>query len=125
MIVGLGTDLIETSRVAGELARSRWRVCEGVFTAAEIACCNRSGKPEQRFAACFAAKEATLKALGMEVSDLGLFREAEIQSASGVEGTILLHERLKARAEDLGVRHINLSIALARRCVGAMVILES
>jgi len=125
VIVGLGIDLVETSRIARELRRQPWQAANGVFTAAEVGYCSAGRQPERRYAACFAAKEATLKALGTEVSDLGIFREVEVRFACGVERTIVLRNRLKAIAKELGARHINLSIAAARKVVGALVILES
>lgn len=125
MIVGLGIDLVESSRVGEELTRRRWEPDDGVFTPAEIAYCDGSKRPERRYAACFAAKEAALKALGTEVQDLGVFREVEVEFGSGTEHKIVLHDRQQATARQLGVRHINLSIAVARKHMGAMVVLES
>ena len=78
MILGIGTDLIEHVRVQRELAKSPWADNHGIFTAQEIARCRGSSRLVARYAACFAAKEATLKALGVGVSDLAMFREVEI-----------------------------------------------
>ena len=61
MIVGLGIDLLENNRVERELARGDWLLNEGIFTREEIKDCSGSRKPALRYAACFAAKEATLK----------------------------------------------------------------
>ena len=125
VIVGLGIDLVDTSRMAREFAHTPWQAGDGIFTAGEISYCNAGRQPEQRYAACFAAKEATLKALGTEVLDLGIFREVEVRFSSGVERTIVLHDRVEAIAKKLGARRLNLSIALATKSVGATVILES
>lgn len=125
MIVGLGIDLVESSRVGKDLARQHWAADDGVFTPAEIAYCSSGKHPERRYAVCFAAKEAALKALGAEVPDLGVFREVEVKLGSRTRYKIVLHDRLQATARRLGVRHINLSIAVAREHIGAMVILES
>ena len=125
MIVGLGIDLLESSRLGKELARRRWGADEGVFTPTEIAYCSSGKHPEWRYAACFAAKEAALKALGTGVPDLEVFREVEVECESVTEHRIVLHDRLQATARQLGVRHIKLSIAVARKHIGAMVILES
>lgn len=125
MIVGLGTDIVETSRVARELARGPWLDQDGVFTLAEIAHCSTARNPAQRYAACFAAKEATLKALGTEVEDLGHFREVEVGFDSSIERRITLHGRAQNLATKLGIRNLQLSIAVGRKSVGAVVILES
>ena len=121
MIVGLGIDLVANSRVERELARDEWLLGDGIFTSREISRCNR--RPALCYAACFAAKEATLKALGVEVADLGMMREVEVEL--GDRCAIVLHDRMKSESEQLGVRHIRLSIAPSKRQTGAMVILES
>ena len=125
MIVGLGVDLLENSRIAQELARGDWRQENGVFTSEEIKRCSTGKNPALRYAACFAAKEATLKALGVEVSDLAMFREVEIGLDENGEYVVVLHDRLKSESEQLGVRHIRISVAAAAKQTGAMVILES
>jgi holo-[acyl-carrier protein] synthase len=125
VIVGLGVDLLENSRVAQELARGDWRQENGVFTSEEIKRCSTGKNPALRYAACFAAKEATLKALGIGVSDLAMFREVEIALDENGEYAVVLHNRLKSESEQLGVRHIRVSVAAAAKQTGAMVILES
>ena len=125
MIVGLGVDLLENSRIAQELARGDWRQENGVFTSEEIKRCSTGKNPALRYAACFAAKEATLKALGIGVSDLAMFREVEIALDENGEYAVVLHNRLKSESEQLGVRHIRVSVAAAAKQTGGMVILES
>jgi holo-[acyl-carrier protein] synthase len=125
VIVGLGVDLLENSRVAQELARGDWRQENGVFTSEEIKRCSTGKNPALRYAACFAAKEATLKALGIGVSDLAMFREVEIALDENGEYAVVLHNRLKSESEQLGVRHIRVSVAAAAKQTGGMVILES
>ncbi len=125
MIVGLGIDLLEISRVAVELERGDWCQEDGVFTREEIKRCSTGKNPALRFAACFAAKEAMLKALGVGVSDLAMFREVEIGPDKNGEYAVNLHNRLESESEQLGVRHIRISIAASAMHTGAMVILES
>ncbi|MGB9104899.1 MAG: 4'-phosphopantetheinyl transferase superfamily protein [Terriglobales bacterium] len=123
MIVGFGIDLVATRRVERELAQGEWVSGDGIFTSREISRCSRDRRPALCYAACFAAKEATLKALGVEVADLGMMREVEVEL--GDRCAIVLHDRMKSESEQLGVRHIRLSIAPSKRQTGAMVILES
>ena len=124
MILGLGIDFMEDGRVEQELARALWQPEDGIFTAGEIAYCSSTKRPARRYAACFTAKEATLKALGVQVFDLALFREVELEPASDHGYEVSLHDRLKAASERLGVRHVKLSIAHSARQTGAIVILE-
>lgn len=125
MILGLGIDLLETRRVEQELARGEWLRNDGIFTAEEIKHCSSAGEPARRYAACFAAKEATLKALGVRVSDLAIFREVEVGPGSDCSYKVTLYDRLKGECERLGVRRIKLSISCPAGQTGAIVILEA
>ena len=124
MILGIGTDLIEHVRLQRELAQSPWSDADGIFTAREIARCRSSPRPIAQYAACFAAKEATLKALGLELADLGMFREVELEAESGGQHRVLLYGRVRARSQQLGARRIRLSVTAARKLTGALVVLE-
>ena len=124
MILGIGTDVIEHFRVQQELAGNLW-TDDGIFTRQEVASCRVSRQYVARYAACFAAKEASLKALGLAVGDLGVFREVELGEDDEGAPTVLFHGRVKARSELLGVRRVKVSIAAAKKLTGAMVVLES
>ena len=75
MIKGIGTDIVEVSRVEGETARSGPEFLQEVFTPAEIEYCERRRRKYESYAARFAAKEAFLKARGEGIA-LGLGRFA-------------------------------------------------
>ena len=63
MVLGIGTDIIEISRVKRAIASEHFRA--RVYTAAERAYCEARGAGEAAsFAARFAGKEAVLKAFG-------------------------------------------------------------
>ena len=124
MVLGLGIDLLETSRVEEELSRGEWLLADGIFTANKIAHCSSIEKPALRYAACFTAKEATLKALGIPVRDLSMFREIEVMPGGDRGYRVVLYSRLKAGSEQLGVRSIALSIAHDTHQTVALVILE-
>lgn len=124
MIVGLGIDLLENSRVERELARGDWLLDDGIFTREEIRYCGSGRKPALRYASCFAAKEATLKAMNTRVGNLTMFREVEVQAGSDGEYRVVLHGSAKAQSERMGARQIRLSVARSARHTAAMVILE-
>lgn len=125
MIVGIGVDLIDVRRVERELSEGPWQSTESIFTAAEIRSCGMGKRGAARLSACFAAKEAALKALGTEVIDLGLFREVEVVYEPGGEPAITLHSRARSLAQGLAVKHVWISIASAKEHVGACVVMES
>ena len=125
MILGVGIDLLEIGRVHEELARRDWLLDDGIFTPREIRYCGGGKGQARRFAACFAAKEATLKALGSQVVDLAMFREVEVSHLPNGSCEIVLHDRLQAELERLGARRIRLSISHGAGQTVATVILEA
>ncbi len=64
MIVGLGTDLIGVARIRAVYTRQGERFLAKVYTAEEQTYCLAARDPAERLAARWAAKEATMKALG-------------------------------------------------------------
>lgn len=77
MILGIGTDLIEVERVAEKLEK-KTGFRELVFSAHEIAYCERMVFKYEHYAARFAAKEAFLKAIGTGWRSGTAFNEIEI-----------------------------------------------
>jgi holo-[acyl-carrier protein] synthase len=64
MIVGLGTDIVQISRIQKMIADYGTRFTERCFTKAEIARAQNKNPTDHAFARLYAAKEAALKALG-------------------------------------------------------------
>lgn len=124
MILGLGVDLLDTGRVERELSQGKWLADQGIFTPGEIRFCSAALNPVHQYAACFAAKEAAMKALGVQANDLALFREVEVGHGSGQGYDLILRDRLKVVSERLGVRCIKLSMTQSGSQAGAIVILE-
>lgn len=106
MITGVGTDIIEVSRIKRALAR-RPGFAARVFTDAEREYCLSGGKPEDRFAGRFAAKEAVAKSLGTSLS----WRDVEILADPSGKPTVRL---LNGAAESFGGGNIMVSISHCR-----------
>jgi holo-[acyl-carrier protein] synthase len=83
MILGIGNDVLEISRMERELAHNGVFAPGEIFTAAELAYCASQQRPAQHLAARFAAKEALLKALGTGAANLGAFAEVEVVRSPG------------------------------------------
>ncbi len=124
MIVGLGIDLVAHVRLEREIAHDAGAANEGVFTAEEIGRCAAARNPAVQYAACFAAKEAALKALGVGVSDFGSFREAELRRDEAGNDEVVLHGRLKMESERVGARRIVVSISRTAQHTIATVVLQ-
>jgi holo-[acyl-carrier protein] synthase len=77
-IIGLGFDATDIPRVREVFERYGERFLHRVFTDAEIAYCTRQRDPVPSLAARFAAKEATMKALGTGHARGVLWRDIEV-----------------------------------------------
>lgn len=102
-IVGLGVDICEIARMERALARHT-TMRDRVFTPEEIAYCDRKARPAESFAGRFAAREATIKALGgyrgKRWHDISVTRHP-----SGAP-SILLGGNAKRRADTQGIDRI-------------------
>lgn len=125
MVVGTGIDVVEIERVARSIERYGSRFLQRVYTAAEIAYCQRKRRnAAESFAARFAAKEAGAKALGTGIGFGVTWRELEVGREPAGRPLLLLHGRAAEIAASLGVRHSSLSITHTRTQSMALVILE-
>lgn len=105
-ILGLGVDLVEVNRF--EKVSSRF--LERVFTQGELEYARQSKTPAQVLAARFAAKEAVIKAFGWRLFGQAL-SEIEVKKTDSGKPHIELSGKAKAKAENLGVRRILLSMS--------------
>ena len=125
MVMGVGTDLIETRRVQQSIDRFGQRFLQRIFTAGEIGyCLAKKRNAAESFAARFAAKEAGAKALGTGISRGVSWKEFEVRRAIGSRPTLHLAGRAAELAAAMGVRMIHLSLTHSRDMALAMVILE-
>jgi holo-[acyl-carrier protein] synthase len=115
-----GVDIIEISRVRRVLERYGQRFLERVYTPGEIGYC-RGRAPN--LAARFAAKEATMKALGTGVRGVG-WKDIEVARRESGAPSIRLHGRAKARAQRLGVQEISLSLSHSQEYAVAFVVIQ-
>ncbi len=124
MIVGIGVDIVEVPRIAAAMERRGDRFLSRAFTVAERHYCARSQCPERRYAARFAAKEAVMKALGKGWTQGLRFREIEVTRNEDGKPGVALSGSTAARATELGVTAIHLSLTHGLEIALAYVILE-
>jgi holo-[acyl-carrier protein] synthase len=125
MVLGVGTDLIETKRIEESIDRYGERFLERIFTAGEIAYCVRKKKnAAESFAARFAAKEAGAKALGTGISRGITWKELEVRREASGRPTLHLSGRAAELAKAMGVRRIQLSLTHSRELAMAVVVAE-
>lgn len=125
MLVGTGTDIIEIARIRQSIGRFGTRFLERIFTAGEIAYCERKKNAAESYAGRFAAKEAAAKALGTGIARGVSWREIEVVRRPGERPTLHLSGRAAVRAAMIGAHAASLSISHSRDLALATVLLES
>ncbi len=103
----LGIDIIKVDRIAASLAKFGDRFTKRVLTPHEQR--HVRGRPET-MAGRWAAKEAVSKVLGLGVRGIG-WRDIEIERLPTGQPSVRLHGRAAARATQLGMDRIAVSIS--------------
>ncbi len=103
----LGIDIVKVERIQAALGRFGGRFSARVLTPAERRYVR--DRPET-FAGRWAAKEAVSKVLGLGVRGIG-WRDIEIERMPTGAPAVRLHGRAAARADQLGMERIALSIS--------------
>lgn len=124
MILGLGIDLAEVSRMRQAIERHGERFLNRVFTSAEIAYCRNRSNRYERFAARFAAKEAGMKALGTGWRNGVTWRDFEVSNAKSGKPELRLSGRALEIYRSLGGTNVVLSITHTVDSALAQVIVE-
>lgn len=126
MIIGVGVDLVEISRVRSMIASRGERALLRIFTESERRYCDRMANPARHFAVRVAAKEATFKALSGSDEARGIgWREMEVELDDIGRPSLRLHGRAAARARELGVARTWISLTHGDDLATAFVVLES
>ncbi|MGH9247763.1 MAG: holo-ACP synthase [Acidimicrobiales bacterium] len=122
-VVGTGVDVVDVERFRRVLTR-RPQVARRIFTDAEREYATRKADPAPSLAARFAAKEATMKALGV---GLGAFRlrDAEVVRTSSGEPWLRLTGGAAALAARRGAARFHLSLTHSALTAIAFVVAES
>ncbi|MBW2195164.1 MAG: holo-ACP synthase [Deltaproteobacteria bacterium] len=125
MIYGIGTDIVQISRI--DTAFKRWggRFLRRVFTEAEIEYCNTKAQRVSHLALRFAAKEAFAKALGLGFRNGISFRQIEVVHTHNGSPALKLHSKSKDFCEKHGIERNFLSLSDDGDYAIAMVVLEA
>lgn len=109
-MIGLGVDLVDIERFRRVLAR-RPTLVNRLFSEAEVAYANQQQDPTQRLAVRFAAKEATLKALGLGLGGIPLADIEVVRDGQSGRPSLQLHKRGAMVATEHGVSGWLLSLS--------------
>jgi len=125
MIVGTGIDIAEVPRIRRSIERFGERFIRRIYTGGEIRYCDSKANRVERYAARFAAKEASMKALGTGWNFGVRWVDCEVVRMPGGRPTIKFHGKAAEFAAKLGVRNAALSISHTAEQAIAQVILEN
>ena len=125
MIVGIGIDLAEVSRIRDAIERHGSKFIDRIYTPGEIEYVERKANRFERYAARFAAKEAGMKAIGTGWKRGVLWQDFEVVNLPSGQTSLLLHGVAAQIAKRLPVSNIVLSITHTAQQGMAIVILEA
>lgn len=124
MILGVGVDICNVTRIGKLRERYGARFLDRVFSPLEQQYCGSGASCDQRYAARFAAKEAFLKALGTGFAQGVTMRHVEVANAPGGRPSLHLSGQAERLAAERGVTAIHLSLSHEREQAVAFVVLE-
>jgi holo-[acyl-carrier protein] synthase len=124
--VGVGVDLVEVSRTRAMLEEKGSHVYDRLLTAAEAAYCRSRPDPAEHVAVRLAAKEAVYKALQGSDAARGIgWRDIEVTRAADGRPDVALTGLAAARARDLGVTRVLLSLSHTHQAAVAVAVLST
>ena len=124
MIIGIGTDIVGIERIRRARTRLGDRFLDRFLSPAEVAYIRSLQDGAASLAARWAAKEATMKALGTGWSGGIDFSHIEVERAASGAPAIVLSGHAAERAQHLGVQKIWCSLSHSDGMAIAMVVLE-
>ncbi|GDY07873.1 holo-[acyl-carrier-protein] synthase [Planctomycetia bacterium] len=122
MIVGLGTDIVEVSRISSMIERHGDSFVNRIFTPGEIAYCQQRKFSAEPFAGRWAAKEAVMKALGTGFIQGTHFQEIEVVTEESGRPRVALHGSTAELAKHLGIGEILVTMSHCREYATATAI---
>lgn len=124
MIRGLGIDLVPVARIDDVVARRGERFLRRILTDGEMSYCARFPEPQRHWAARFAAKEATLKAMGTGIFGGISWKAIEVVNLESGQPTLVLTGKARELADGLGATRSHVTIAHDGAYAVACVVLE-
>ena len=108
-MIGLGVDVVEIERFRRSLQRTP-SMRERVFTAGELAYVEPLADPVPSLAARFAAREASMKAMGLGLGAFG-FHDVSVERATSGAPMLVVVGRAAELAAERGIARWHLSLS--------------
>ncbi|OIQ84661.1 holo-[acyl-carrier-protein] synthase [mine drainage metagenome] len=125
MIFGIGTDIVEVSRIEDSLARFGEAFAQRILTEREWLAFEQSQTRARFLAKRFAAKEAFSKALGTGLRTPATFQNIGVAHDDLGKPLFDLAADLQTLLESRGIRACHLSVSDEKALAVAFVVLES
>lgn len=123
MIIGIGIDLVQNSRISQALKRHRFNFLKKILTEREISKENQNKVSVQHLAGVFAAKEAVIKSLSTFLGYSLNFQEIIVQKNK--DGTPIISISSNKSKEKLSNIKITISISHEQDYSTALSVAES
>lgn len=123
MILGVGTDILQISRMQDALERTP-RLFQRLLTDSELKQAQESANPTLFLAKRFAAKEAIVKALGTGIGRGVSWQHIEITKNEFGRPEVSLNSGALDRAKTLGINTVHLSYSDEKAYIVAFAIAE-
>lgn len=123
-IIGVGMDIVDVARIRSIAESYGERFLKRVFNEDEIEYCMKFSDPFPHLAARWAAKEATVKALGIGFSQGVTWKSVCVVHTPNGEPMVLLTGTAQKLAASLGVKKIWLSLSHTRDYAAAVAVME-
>jgi holo-[acyl-carrier protein] synthase len=125
MIIGVGIDIIEVSRIAASYERFGERFLNRILLPNEIAYCLSHKVPGPFLAARFAAKEAISKAFGTGIGAQLGWQDMEVCRKESGEPYVIMHGGGQALLQARSARALLISLSHTQAHAAAVAILEA
>jgi holo-[acyl-carrier protein] synthase len=124
MVLGVGIDIIEVSRIADSLEKFGERFLNRILHPAEISYCLSHKNPAPFLAARFAAKEAISKAFGTGIGAQLGWKDMEVGRKESGEPFTILHGKGEQLLKQRNARVVLISLSHTEIHATAIAILE-
>lgn len=122
-VYGIGIDTASVERIKLAIDRSGENFLNLVYSKNEQEYCESAEKKFERYSACWAVKEAAVKALGTGFRDSISFKDIELQSGDGSRPTLKLSGKFHELMHEKSVNYSHVSISHEGESAVAIVML--
>ena len=123
MILSVGNDIVENSRIKETLEKFGEKFLEKVYTQEEVTYCLSKKDPIPHLSARFACKEAFIKAIELENGKVLEMKEIELSGNFFGKKNLALHGKAKELFLQKGYTEISVSISHTEMYSTAVVVL--